>query len=306
MNQSNTIVFRIKSALAALAVPCVLALQACALGSGGSSASSATSAPAVAPSYARALSVWRGDALQRPGSGAQVEAPRHDLRTVDASALERLVIGLTENDVARMIGNPAARGDHGLWQYLAKGPSGTFVASIWFNDEHRLWIGATDRAPVSALAASLKAPPVVAPREIVLPAMPVPPVAPPARITLDAKELFDFDSATLRAAQPQLDAMASALTGRHDVGMLVINGYTDRLGSAAYNRALSQRRADAVKNYLVRKGLPADSLRAVGKGSADPVANCQGAMKRAALVECLAPDRRIEIEPLTVPTAAAR
>jgi outer membrane protein OmpA-like peptidoglycan-associated protein len=302
-NQFKSSTFPVKSVLAALALPCVLALQACAL---GSSESAPASAPAVAPSYVKALPVWRGDALRRPAVIAQVEAPRSDLRTVDVSALERLTIGLTEDEVVKMIGNPAASGDRGLRQYLAKGPGGTFVASVWFNDEQRLWMGSSDRAPLSAFASPLKTPQVVAAREVMVPVAPASPVAPARRITLNATELFGFDSATLRAAQPQLDTLASTLMGRKDAGTLVINGYTDRLGSAAHNRALSQRRADAVKNYLVHKGLPAESLRAIGKGSADPVANCDGVMKRAALVECLAPDRRIEIEPVTIPATASR
>ncbi len=80
---------------------------------------------------------------------------------------------------------------------------------------------------------------------------------------------------------------------------VTIKGYTDRLGSDAYNLELSQRRADAVKAYLIGKGVAASRLVAIGKGKADPVVRCEDS-ERTALIKCLEPNRRVEVEQITV------
>ena len=79
-----------------------------------------------------------------------------------------------------------------------------------------------------------------------------------------------------------------------DSGEVRIDGYTDRLGSDAHNRKLSQARADAVRDYLVRGGIAASRIRAAGFGSERPLAQC-GDLSRDALVACLQPDRRVEV-----------
>jgi outer membrane protein OmpA-like peptidoglycan-associated protein len=134
----------------------------------------------------------------------------------------------------------------------------------------------------------------------------VPPPAPaPAaqprleRQTLSARELFAFDQSALRAPQPRLDEIARALRDNPRIDHVAITGYTDRLGSDAYNRALSQRRADAVKQYLVGQGVEARRLDAVGKGKANPVVQCND-QERAKLIQCLEPNRRVEVEQITV------
>jgi outer membrane protein OmpA-like peptidoglycan-associated protein len=125
-------------------------------------------------------------------------------------------------------------------------------------------------------------------------------VTPPMeRYTLSARELFDFDKATLRLPQPKLDEIAAALTNNPQIEHVRITGYTDRLGSEAYNLKLSQRRANAVKSYLVSRHVAANRLTTAGKGEANPVVQCND-RNQAALIKCLEPNRRVEVEQITI------
>jgi outer membrane protein OmpA-like peptidoglycan-associated protein len=119
------------------------------------------------------------------------------------------------------------------------------------------------------------------------------------RYTLSATELFEFDKSTLRMPQPKLDEIAQAMKADPQIDNVAVTGYTDRLGSDAYNLKLSRQRAEAVKAYLVRKGVEPRRLQAVGKGEADPVVQCSD-KDRAALIKCLEPNRRVEVEQITV------
>jgi OOP family OmpA-OmpF porin len=80
--------------------------------------------------------------------------------------------------------------------------------------------------------------------------------------------------------------------------VIIAVGHADRFGTEAYNQKLSERRAAAVKDYLVAKGVEANRVYTEGKGSKQPVTNadvCKGA-KSKKVVECLQPDRRVEVE----------
>lgn len=148
------------------------------------------------------------------------------------------------------------------------------------------------------------APPPPAPEVVVEapPAPPPPPPPPPARfekVTLSATELFGFDSATLHMPQPRLDEIAAALAADPTITDVDINGYSDRLGSNKYNLKLSERRANAVRDYLIAKGIDGSRLKAHGKGKASPVVTCTN-KKRADLIKCLEPNRRVEVEQITI------
>jgi OOP family OmpA-OmpF porin len=119
------------------------------------------------------------------------------------------------------------------------------------------------------------------------------------KITLQGTELFALNKAELRAPQAKLDEVAALMVQNPSIGRLVVSGHTDRLGTDKLNKDLSQRRAETVKRYLVGKGVAASRLEAVGKGSSQPVKTCTD-KNRAKLVECLEPNRRVEIEPVTI------
>lgn len=113
---------------------------------------------------------------------------------------------------------------------------------------------------------------------------------------LPADALFAFDKAELLpAGRMALDDMAATLRQQSDTLRSVrVVGYTDRLGSDAYNRNLSQRRADAVKEELVSRGVPGDRVITEGAGDANPVKACADSA-HAQLIACLAPNRRVEV-----------
>ena len=161
-------------------------------------------------------------------------------------------------------------------------------------------------APIP-VSTSIAPEPSVAPTTTVVinpptPVAPAPTPPPPPRferVTLAATELFEFDRADLRMPQPKLDDIATALRGATQTGNVTISGYTDRLGSEAYNMKLSQRRADAVKSYLVTKGVASGRLTTVARGESNPIVVCTN-KNRAALIKCLEPNRRVEVEQIVI------
>lgn len=119
------------------------------------------------------------------------------------------------------------------------------------------------------------------------------------KVTLAADALFDFDKATLRPeGKGKLDKLVGDMKAIK-LEVIIAVGHADRLGKDAYNQKLSERRAAAVKDYLVSKGVEANRVYAEGKGEKQPVTagKCGKSEKRTKqLVECLQPDRRVDIE----------
>ena len=157
------------------------------------------------------------------------------------------------------------------------------------------------RAPVAApiVASPPPPPPVVVPPPP--PPRPAPPPPPaPRKVTFSADSLFDFGKATVSPAGKQaLDKFAADLKGTNFEVITAI-GHTDRIGSPASNMALSKRRADAVRTYLVESAaIPATKITAQGKGEAEPITkagDCKGNNATKQLIVCLQPDRRVEVE----------
>lgn len=136
------------------------------------------------------------------------------------------------------------------------------------------------------------------------PLTPLPaPLPAPRRVTLSADSYFDFDRALLKpAGQQALDQWMAELQ-RTSFGIITVIGHTDHLGSSEHNRALSLRRAEAVKRYLVESGgIQASQIAASGAGSLSPVTvpgECERqftAIRSPRLFACLQPDRRVEVE----------
>ena len=153
--------------------------------------------------------------------------------------------------------------------------------------------------PAPPAPAPAPAPVVEAPAPAPAPAPVAPPPARFEKVTMSATKMFEFDKATLVMPAPKLDEIAAALQADPSITDVDITGYTDRLGSEKYNLQLSQRRADAVREYLVSKGVDGNRLKAYGKGEANPVVNCTE-KNRAALIQCLEPNRRVEVEQITI------
>jgi len=149
--------------------------------------------------------------------------------------------------------------------------------------------------------------PKVAPAKPAEPARPAPPAAPapapaqpaePARpapssvrqsVVIQADALFDFDKSVVRPdGKRAIDEALSKIRGV-DVEMVIATGHTDSIGSDKYNQRLSERRANAVKEYLVSKGIPSSKVTTIGKGESQPVATNKTAEGRQK-------NRRVDIE----------
>ncbi|PIQ10241.1 MAG: hypothetical protein COW70_14020 [Hydrogenophilales bacterium CG18_big_fil_WC_8_21_14_2_50_58_12] len=143
------------------------------------------------------------------------------------------------------------------------------------------------------------------------PAAPVAgPEAPAVKATFKAETLFDFDKAVVRAeGKKELDdKVVAGMKAHPEVELLLVTGHADRIGSNKYNQKLSEKRANAVKGYLVEQGIDAKRVNAVGKGESMPnpdastKTQCKH-MPAKKLIKCLQPDRRVTVEPeIQVPT----
>lgn len=146
-------------------------------------------------------------------------------------------------------------------------------------------------APAPAPAAAPAPAPAAAPAPAPAPA-PVAAAAPaPAasKVTYAADAFFDFDKAVLKTeGKAKLDDLASKVGGIN-LEVVIAVGHTDSTGPAGYNQALSNRRAEAVKAYLVSKGIESNRIYTEGKGLTQPIADNSTREGRSK-------NRRVEVE----------
>ena len=137
-----------------------------------------------------------------------------------------------------------------------------------------------------ALAPVVAAPAPPPPAPVVTP----PPAAPAAtKVTYAADAFFDFDKSVVKpAGKEKLDELISKIKGIN-LEVIIAVGHTDSVGSDSYNQKLSVRRSEAVKAYLVSKGIEKNRVYTEGKGEKQPVADNRTAEGRAK-------NRRVEIE----------
>ncbi len=171
---------------------------------------------------------------------------------------------------------------------------------VWKNGTNELcwrdanWTPATAAAGCDGAIVAPKAAP--APAPAAAPAAPAPRAAAPApapaaatKVTYAADAFFDFDKSALKAeGKAKLDDLVGKVKG---INLEVISavGHTDSVGADAYNQKLSVRRAEAVKAYLVSKGIEKNRVYTEGKGEKQPVADNKTKEGRAK-------NRRVEIE----------
>jgi OOP family OmpA-OmpF porin len=185
-----------------------------------------------------------------------------------------------------LLSTPVMADDTQSWPAILRSSDGKVV----HNNFGECWhLGANHMANFPTPECGQAAPPAPEPMAAAAPPPPPPaPEAPPAapapkHITLSTDALFDFDKSVLKpggkeAIDSELDkANANSAT----IQSVKVVGNTDSIGTKAYNQKLSERRAMAVKNYLVSKGIDADKITTEGHGMMDPVASNKTAEGRA-------------------------
>jgi outer membrane protein OmpA-like peptidoglycan-associated protein len=120
----------------------------------------------------------------------------------------------------------------------------------------------------------------------------------PSIVTLVWSESFDYNRVALSPeVRAKLDSdVMPKLKDFAEIRYINVNGHSDRLGSPTYNQQLSERRAEAVRTYLVSQGASAEKIEVFGFGKTLPIKSCPDTQSRKAMIECLAPNRRVQIE----------
>ncbi len=158
-------------------------------------------------------------------------------------------------------------------------------------------------AKKEAQAVAMPVPPPPPPVVERKPEPPVIPAKPAMQVSFTTEALFDFDMAVLKPSGRQAldEQIVMGMRSHPEVELLIVTGHADRIGTDEYNMRLSERRANAVRNYLIQQGVAAGIIKVVAKGESepDPEANtretCRG-LDRSRLIACLQPDRRVTVQ----------
>ncbi len=120
---------------------------------------------------------------------------------------------------------------------------------------------------------------------------------------VDDAEFFGFDQVKLSdEVKADLDAVVNSVENVDMIHGITVTGHADQIGPAPYNEQLALHRAQAVKDYLVTKGIPANRVQALSNSSSKPLVSCPGIKNERKLIRCLAPNRRVDIEALLADT----
>ncbi|AIY41680.1 Outer membrane protein A precursor [Collimonas arenae] len=228
-----------------------------------------------------------GSATLRNGSFPSIEALRA-MRT-----------GMDKDQVRELLGSPHfSEGVIGVreWNYVFhfrtdKGPGDvTCQYMVRFDGSVRV-NGMYWRSPDCALL--VEPPPVESP--------PARAAIAPQKLTLGTDGLFGAEGSSLNDMRPEgrlkVEHLAADIKRNfRRLYYVVVTGYTDRLGSDSYKIELSLARADAVSQLLAQYGIDAKIIRIAGLGGRQPLVQCPGAVQTTALLTCLEPNRRVEVE----------
>jgi len=220
-------------------------------------------------------------------------------------SIKKSTIGIILGAALAVLGNGANADVSGYW----KDSSGM----IWKNNYNECWKAGywTPAMAIAECDPSLvkKEEPKKVAEVVPVPApVPAPVVVGPEKpafekITLQAETLFDFDKAVIHPEGKQhlTTEVVTKMKQYPQVEAILVTGHADRIGTDAYNQDLSQRRAAAVKDYLVSEGVESNRIQTTAKGESEPVVACSDikgkeAGKNKALVACLQPNRRVVVE----------
>lgn len=192
-----------------------------------------------------------------------------------------LVLGALAMDANAADANADANAQNGYWRgsdgSLVKSGSGTCVRTGSWTP--KLATNECDPALMPKVAVAAPADPVPVP---VVAAMSTPTPA-IEKVAMSADALFDFDKSDIKPnGQAALDEVVRKLNlAGATLGSIVSTGHTDSTGSSEYNMDLSQRRAEAVKTYLISKGIDSNNIKTAAVGEGQPIADNATAEGRA-------------------------
>jgi OOP family OmpA-OmpF porin len=211
---------------------------------------------------------------------------------VNIDNLRNVAPGMTKGQLYNLLGAPHfSEGVFGVrkWDYIfdfrrQNGDQFSCQYQVDFDKDDRArdfhWKPESCKSVLAAPAIAEAPAPVALPKE-------------PIRLSTDA--LFDFDHSNLTAqGRSRLSALLKQVQSASQIETILVAGYTDRIGSDSYNQALSERRAESVRDYLIDGGVSPGAVRVEGHGKGSPLVSCADSNYQA-LIACLAPNRRVEL-----------